>query len=51
MPPEIKDYTKLLLIDLEDYVYDNIDIILVSSIPGKYYNTKNWINKYGVGKV
>lgn len=43
------DFKSTIGIDFNDYLIENIDIILVSSIPGSYQNQN--IKKYGAAKV
>lgn len=50
MPPAIKDYKSFITIDLDEYVFENINIVLVGSLPGKY-TTPQEIEKYGIGKI
>ena len=46
MKIDIKNYMK---IDLDDYVFDNIDVILIPSYPGRHKNSKD--SKYGLSKL
>ncbi len=43
------DYKATFGFDLNDYIIENIDIILISSIPGSYNNQN--LRKYGSAKV
>ena len=46
MKIDIKNYMK---IDLDDYVFDNIDVILIPSYPGRHKSSKD--SKYGLSKL
>lgn len=48
MPLKI-DYKSILKFDLNDYVFENIDVILIPSVTGRYRDQS--INKYGIGKI
>ncbi len=49
MPNKNIDYKSLLKIDLEQYEFKDIDIILVFSFPGRVYGEE--MKKYGIGKI
>ncbi|KRX00629.1 hypothetical protein PPERSA_00856 [Pseudocohnilembus persalinus] len=48
MPP-FKDYKELLKIDLNDYFYENINVILIPGLPGRFQDDQ--FKKYNKGKV
>lgn len=47
--PSNYNYKSLLKIDLNDYIYENIDVILVPSLTGRYQG--HAMKKYGIGKL
>ena len=47
--PSKMDYKSILKFDLNDYVYENIDVILIPSVMGRYRGPS--MNKYGIGKI
>lgn len=49
MPTKKIDYKSILKFDLNDYVYENVDVVLIPSLPGRFRD--EMMNKYGIGKV
>lgn len=47
--PSKADYKSLLKYDLNDYEYENIDVVLIPSLPGRFRDQE--MNKIGLGKI
>jgi hypothetical protein len=51
VPPDKKKYQDVLQIDLDDYIFEDIDIVLILSLPGRYKKGDPKFDKYGHRKI
>lgn len=47
--PDKTNYRELLKMNLDEYIYENIDVILIPSIPGRHQGEN--MRKYGHLKI